>query len=453
MNAHGTFISILFGALFTCLLLNGCGENDIVYTPVPPAGRLEVVTFPSDILDEERTILVYLPDGYDPNRDEPYPVVYLLHEFDGDAYWWRDWMNIDRVMDELIHDGRIVPLIVAMPDGGNELGGSFFTGSYDELHRPALEGAHGEIFPLFDVACRNDIDWGTPVFPDYEVHLVEEVRVEIDTRYNTVESSRGRAIHGVGMGGYGALMTALAHPDIFGSVACHGGYLAFLGTSYREIRPALTPSEGGSAGLFDIVPDLIDAYQPAADGRIVLHPFEDEHPYTKLFFALGAVFSPNIQTPEYVLDEGSGVGCDLPIAGGFLLDSDGDGIVEAMEDTNGNGVVDGLEDLNGDGLLDGIAWHVWQRWLKHDPTYLIYRNVDIYSPLLETLNLYFDCGEDERHFLNRQSTVFINLLVQVLGFTEGEDFHFNRFPGGHLDYLHQAIDDAFISHSRFFEGD
>jgi hypothetical protein len=404
--------------------------------------------FESSILGEERTVLVYLPAGYDPDLHPPYPVVYLLHEFGGDAFWWRNWVNIDIVLDRLIHTEEIIPMIVAMPDGNSVLGGSFFSRSIDELHRPPMEGAHSAVYPVFGDSPER-IGWETPFLPDFESYLIHEVIPEVDRRYNTRTDPSGRGVEGVGMGGYGAIMMGLHYPDVFRSVACHGAYFAFFGTSYRQIREInILPAKGGSAGLFDLVPQLVEECQ-LKDGAIELEPFVSEKPLTSLFFAMGSIFSPNVLSPEHVLDKATGAGCDLPIGEIFLRDTDNDGIPEGMEDVNDNGVVDGLEDLDEDGLIDGIKWHVWNRWLDHDPVLSIYRESTFYRPVLERMNLYFDCGNRDSLHLHRQATVFQTLLYG-LGFEKGEEFHFTLFDGAHLDYLHDAVDDAFVTHSDFF---
>ncbi|MHC3000107.1 alpha/beta hydrolase [Microbacterium sp. HJ5] len=59
-----------------------------------------------------RTIGVYLPPGYDPDRAEPYKTIYMQH---GSGQDQSDWMNIGDVpviMDNLLDDGTTEPAVV-----------------------------------------------------------------------------------------------------------------------------------------------------------------------------------------------------------------------------------------------------------------------------------------------------------------------------------------------------
>ncbi|WP_314505471.1 putative Ig domain-containing protein [uncultured Microbacterium sp.] len=59
-----------------------------------------------------RTLGVYLPPGYDPNRAEPYKTIYLQH---GSGQDQSDWLNIGSVpiiMDNLLQDGLTEPAVI-----------------------------------------------------------------------------------------------------------------------------------------------------------------------------------------------------------------------------------------------------------------------------------------------------------------------------------------------------
>lgn len=67
---------------------------------------------PIQIGGATRTLGVYLPPGYDPNRAEPYKTIYMQH---GGGQDQSDWMNIGSVpviMDNLIRDGLTEPAVV-----------------------------------------------------------------------------------------------------------------------------------------------------------------------------------------------------------------------------------------------------------------------------------------------------------------------------------------------------
>src|SRR5262249_648901 len=58
----------------------------------------------------------------------------------------------------------------------------------------------------------------------------------IDANYRTIASREGRAINGLSMGGYGALMLGLKHPDLFCSIGSHSGAVAFAKSAGERFR-------------------------------------------------------------------------------------------------------------------------------------------------------------------------------------------------------------------------
>ena len=95
-------------------------------------------SFHSNILANDRDVIVYLPPGYE-ERSENYPSVYCLTGFTGrgkmllnDAAFTP---NLAERMDRLIDSGAIKPMIVVMPDcftyyGGSQYINSAATGNY-----------------------------------------------------------------------------------------------------------------------------------------------------------------------------------------------------------------------------------------------------------------------------------------------------------------------------------
>ena len=70
----------------------------------------------------------------------------------------------------------------------------------------------------------------------YEDHILKDVVGFVDATFPTVRGRQGRFIAGLSMGGYGALMLALRHPDVFSAACSHAGALAFA-HSPRPDRP------------------------------------------------------------------------------------------------------------------------------------------------------------------------------------------------------------------------
>lgn len=148
--------------------------------------RLTEVTLASDAMERETPVRVLLPEGYDPNTERPYPVLYLLHGCCDD---WRSWSDKGAV-EELTQGLR---LIVVMPDGGK---GGFYSDWYNN-------GAFGP--------------------PRWESYHVGELIPWVDGRYRTRPSREGRAIAGLSMGGFGAMSYAARHPDTFVAAAAFSG--------------------------------------------------------------------------------------------------------------------------------------------------------------------------------------------------------------------------------------
>ena len=79
------------------------------------AGRVEVFEYDSTVTGVKRKAVVYLPPNY--SSDKKYPVLYLLHGIGGNEQ--REWTRNGavNVMDNLIADKKIEPMIVVFPNG------------------------------------------------------------------------------------------------------------------------------------------------------------------------------------------------------------------------------------------------------------------------------------------------------------------------------------------------
>jgi S-formylglutathione hydrolase FrmB len=246
--------------LLAALLLASCAPpaappgRDAVPAAVPSSGTLVRDTVRSAALrgnplgdPADRAVAVYLPPSYAASPGRRYPVVYLLHGFDGDPDQWTGRMGLPRAMDSLVAAGAVREMIVVMPDGRNAFGGSFFANS----------AATGR----------------------WEDFLVREVVEHVDSRYRTVRSAAGRGIGGWSMGGHAALRLAGSRPEVFG--AAYGLSPCCLGDLWADFGP-----EGGAAGEMAVpwagAMNLRSREELAAAGFGV-----------RLRLALAALFSPD----------------------------------------------------------------------------------------------------------------------------------------------------------------
>ena len=82
-----------------------------------PHGTVTIHWYDSDASGRRRRVHVYTPPGYGKDRRASIPVLYLLHgSGDNDSHW----MHIGRanvIADNLIADGKAVPMLIVMPDG------------------------------------------------------------------------------------------------------------------------------------------------------------------------------------------------------------------------------------------------------------------------------------------------------------------------------------------------
>ncbi len=79
-----------------------------------PGGTLTTVQYDSKMLSTRRQMLVYTPAGY--SADRKYPVLYLLHGIGADSGQWPYWCNANTVIDNLIADGKLQPMIMVFPN-------------------------------------------------------------------------------------------------------------------------------------------------------------------------------------------------------------------------------------------------------------------------------------------------------------------------------------------------
>ena len=80
-----------------------------------PHGRLEMIEYDSKTVGAKRKMQVYTPPGYSTARK--YPVLYLLHGIGGDETEWQRVATPNVMLDNLLADGKAVPMIVVMPNG------------------------------------------------------------------------------------------------------------------------------------------------------------------------------------------------------------------------------------------------------------------------------------------------------------------------------------------------
>jgi len=238
------------------------------------AGRFEEGVVDSVLLRDnplgdphERPIHVYLPPGYDESGDRRYPTVYVIQGYTGNVSTWFNRIpfrqSFPDLADAMFAAHEAPPTIVVYVDAWTALGGSQFVDS--------------------------------PATGPYHSYLCDEVVQWVDTRYRTLRDRDHRGISGKSSGGYGAMITPMLRPDVFGALATHAGDAAFeacylpdfprvarlLRDEYDGSYPAFfadsaTRVFGTKASDLDLIElyGYAAAYSGNADGSVSL-PFDD----------------------------------------------------------------------------------------------------------------------------------------------------------------------------------
>ncbi|MCA1831790.1 MAG: alpha/beta hydrolase [Actinomycetota bacterium] len=331
------------------------------------AGRIDEHTFRSELLSgnplgdpAERPLWVYTPPGYDRDDDRRYPSVYVIQGLTGQIDMWRNRAafrsNYLELIDDLFAGEQAPPAIVVFVDAWTSLGGSQF------LNSP-----------------------GTGRYHDY---LCEELVPFVDERYRTDPRPEKRGIQGKSSGGYGAFVTPMLRPDLFGALASHAGDALFEACYLADFRRSVRVLRDEYGGSFDRFWEDFrsrPAFAKESDG----HLLND--------WCMAACYS-----------------------------AEDDGSVTLPYDVHTGRLVD----------------EVWERWLVWDPVRMVPRYAEAIRSLVA---IYIDAGRKDEWFLDN-GAVAVSKELQDLGVS-----HFiELFDAGHMSieyrypkslaYLCEALD-------------
>lgn len=144
-------------------------------------------------LDKNRRLSVYTPPGYEQNALK-YPILYLLHGAGGDEEAWLSLGRLSQILDNLIAQGKIKPMIVVMPNG-----------NVIQQAAPG-EGAEGYYKPQFMLPKTMD---GT------YIATFNDIMEFIDNNYSVKKGKENTAIAGLSMGGFHTLHISRFYSDTF----------------------------------------------------------------------------------------------------------------------------------------------------------------------------------------------------------------------------------------------
>jgi S-formylglutathione hydrolase FrmB len=186
------------------------------------AGRVDEQVITSEVLKgnplgdpHQRPVWVYLPPGYDDEFARRYPCVYVIQGYGNNVVMWGNRspyrQPFPETADAVFTRGEAPPAIVVYVDAWTAYGGSQFVDS--------------------------------PGTGRYHTHLCDEVVPWVDAHYRTQPEPGRRAIMGKSSGGFGAMITPMLRPDLFGALATHAGdslyelsYLPMFARTVRHLR-------------------------------------------------------------------------------------------------------------------------------------------------------------------------------------------------------------------------
>jgi S-formylglutathione hydrolase FrmB len=314
------------------------------------AGRLDVDLISSELLrgnplgdPSERPLWVYVPPGYD-DSDERYPAVYVIQGYTGHVGMWANRTAYRQpfveTADAVFASGEAPPCIVVYVDAWTAYGGSQFVDS--------------------------------PGTGRYHSYLCDEVVPWVDARYRTLAAPESRAISGKSSGGFGAMITPMLRPDLFGALATHAGDALYEMSYVPEFGKVVRFLRDYDGHIFRWWDDFRarTAFTKECDSALLIT------------LGCSAAFSARDDgTPELPFDPRSG-------------------------------------ELRAD---------VWDRWLAWDPV----RMVDRYADALRGLRaVWIDAGTRDEWFLDLGAQAFRDGLARIG--VPGDRVRFELFEGTHM---------------------
>lgn len=168
------------------------GGFDVARTGIAH-GKIDTISYDSKTVGTTRRALIYTPPGFSSRKK--YPVLYLLHGIGGDEKEWLNGGKPQVILDNLYADGKLVPMIVVMPNG----------------RAMKDDRAVGNIMAPDKVQA----------FATFEQDLLNDLIPFVEKKYPVVKDRDQRAIAGLSMGGGQSLNFGLGHLDRFAWV---GGF-------------------------------------------------------------------------------------------------------------------------------------------------------------------------------------------------------------------------------------
>ncbi|ERK16310.1 putative esterase [Pantoea sp. AS-PWVM4] len=174
------------GAKADDFVANSASKGSVTYTSVP-------------YMDSQKRFTIYTPPGYF-NSSERYPVLYLTLGGAHDGSRANEDSFIFNLLDNMIADKRIQPMIVVVLDpdapGGSSLGNSSFHGGGNQTSEKYVEASQA---------------------------IVDNIVPFVDKSFRTLADREHRAIGGFSSPGAQGFMAGARNPNVFASIGTFSG--------------------------------------------------------------------------------------------------------------------------------------------------------------------------------------------------------------------------------------
>ena len=160
-----------------------------------PHGKVQYMMYKSDVMGEYRPVLVYTPADYE-KGNKKYPVFYLVSGTTDTEETWFKVGKVNVILDNLIAQGKAVPMIVVMPYGN----------VFGSTPSPTTLAA-------------------AKMYQKFEQELTECVMPFVEKNFRTKNNRESRAIGGFSRGGGQSLFTVYSNFDKFAYLASYSAYL------------------------------------------------------------------------------------------------------------------------------------------------------------------------------------------------------------------------------------
>ncbi|HWO57030.1 MAG TPA: alpha/beta hydrolase-fold protein [bacterium] len=425
MRKQATWFGLGAAAVVAALLMIGCTEHESPLGPPTLSSKQPVTTtFSFDAQldrnsaedrDSRRVTVVYASDEPPTIPQAPFPVLYLLHDFQGDAGYFERY-GLQTLVDEMYKNGEIGRMLIVTVDASNYFGGSYYRNS-------ATTGRYED---MLDALIDN---------------------VEFTYKVHTQGGRAARAISGQGMGGYGAMRFALDHADMFSSVSSMSGPLSLgdpnAGTGVWHPTNGIVHRVFQENGTGPGDPQL---YAKLTAGFEV-------HAETRNFLAMASAFSPH---PLRVFDSlGMKLVPKFPFIGRYdtLYNQEfysprpaGANTLsfDSQVDTFGVGV-DVIFDSNG--AISEPVWALWRDSADVKNVFVAKRAQD--PQFWNDLDIYIDVGLENEYGYLEQNRDFHQTLTQAgVAHTYIEYEGSGSIRPGHSDLLLTRLREVIKFHSE-----